>query len=156
MRLLRFRPCSYRPVKGVDSQRRAIAQHPQDSQPVVCPPRRSCHLIVRWDLGPTMWLPLLPLLLLSLLASAKARLMSRMAWHGPDFRGASPVETHVTSPPLAAGAAPHTPRGGPGRRGHPRRPSPPCSAGSGTRADCCSARPARPPTSPIAYSSGVI
>jgi hypothetical protein len=35
-----------------------------------------------------MWLPLLPLLLLSLLASAKAWRMGRMAWHDPAFRGA--------------------------------------------------------------------
>jgi hypothetical protein len=52
-----------------------------------------------------MRLPLLPLLLLPLLASAKVRRMGRMARHGPDFRGASP-ETHVTSPLPAAGAAP--------------------------------------------------
>ena len=52
-----------------------------------------------------MRLPLLPLLLLPLLASAKAWRMGRMARRGPDFRGASP-ETHVTSPPPAAGAAP--------------------------------------------------
>ena len=52
-----------------------------------------------------MRLPLLPLLLLPLLSSTKARWIGRMARRGPDFRGASP-KTHVTSPPPAAGAAP--------------------------------------------------